>query len=823
MPKMLIIAEKPSVAREIAAALGGFSRIENWLESPTAIVSSGIGHLVEIYSPEAATTGRDLASLPVIPVRFELQAIAKTKAQFSLLSKLMKRADVDQVINACDAGREGELIFRLIYELANCRKPMKRMWLQSMTVEAILEAFRTMRPGSDFDALSDAARCRSEADWLIGINGSRGITRLRERQTQSYEMMTAGRVQTPTLAIITHREDEIRQFVPTDFWEVHATFGAQAGTYIGKWMSPGAPTPQDGEEVVEASAGSRFFDKSQAEAIVSKCRGVAPSSVKDESKTTTSAPPKLFDLTTLQREANKKFKFSAKKTLDIAQALYEKHKATSYPRTDATALPEDYVEKAKEVMGTFTGSAYAEHAGRVLENGWVKPDKRIFDNSKISDHFAIIPTGTRPSGLDDAEVKIYDMVVRRFLAAFHPAAQYNLTTRISVVSGESFKTTGKVLVKRGWLEVYGEQANEDKTPSLCAVAAGEQVRTDNVVSKAMQTKPPSRYTEGTLLSAMEGAGKLVDDDELREAMKDRGLGTPATRAATIEGMLNDRDGSGHPKEPYITREGKEQHLVPTNKGTSLIHFLDTNGIDSLTSPRMTGEWEQKLRQMERGGYRRDVFMSEICEMTHSIINVIRTKAGEVPAAAQRLLTAPCPKCGSDVVSGQRTFECKASCGFKFWREVASRDLTDAEAEQLFRDGEIKQLDGFMSKAKKKFSAGLKLNAEQKAEFIFEERTASNGGGGQATADLGVPCPKCGGVVRVRTGDYPMYACEKCDFKLWKVVCGRALSDAEAKKLLRDGSVPLIKGFISPTKKTKFDAGLRFTPDFAKTEFVFQPR
>lgn len=825
MAKMLIIAEKPSVAREIAAALGGFSQVENWLESPTAIVSSGIGHLVEIHAPEAMTAGKDLASLPVIPARFELQAIAKTKAQFSLLNKLMKRDDVNQVVNACDAGREGELIFRLIYELANCRKPMKRMWLQSMTTESIREAFRTMRPGSDFDALSDAARCRSEADWLIGINGSRGITRLRERQTQSWTMMTAGRVQTPTLAIIAHRETEIKMFVPKDFWEVHATFGAQAGTYVGKWFSPSAPVSQDSEEIGVANAGSRFFDKSQADAIVSKCRGVAPSSVKDESKTTTSAPPKLFDLTTLQREANKKFKFSAKKTLDIAQALYEKHKATSYPRTDATALPEDYVEKAKEVMGTFSGSAYAEHAGRVLENGWVKQEKRIFDNSKISDHFAIIPTGARPSGLDDSESKIYDMVVRRFIAAFHPAAEYNLTTRISVVSGESFKTTGKVLLKRGWLEVYGQQAGDDKTPALCAVAAGEQVSTDSVESKAMQTKPPSRFTEATLLSAMEGAGKLVDDDELREAMKERGLGTPATRAATIEGLLSDKDGTGRPKEPYITREGEEQHLVPTKNGSGLIQFLDTNGIESLTSPRMTGEWERKLRQMEKGEYRRDVFMAEISEMTHSIINVIRTKAGEVPAAAQRTLAVPCPKCGGDVISGQRVFECKSLCGFSFKREIASRDLSDGEAEILFKNREIKQLDGLISKAKKKFSAGLKLNAEFMVEFVFEERPAIGcvDGNGHDASILGVPCPKCGGAIVIRGGDYAQYVCEKGDFKLWKVVAGRTLSDTEVTTLIRDGELSSMNGFISPRTKGKFSAGLRLSSDKTKAEFVYAPR
>ncbi|MBP8275572.1 MAG: DNA topoisomerase 3 [Propionivibrio sp.] len=822
MGKILIVAEKPSVAREIAEALGGFAKVEGWLESPSAVISSGIGHLVEIHAPEAATTGRDLASLPVIPARFELRPIEKTKAQFNLLSKLMRRADIDQVVNACDAGREGELIFRLIYEHAGCRKPMKRMWLQSMTMDAIRDAYRSMRSGGEYDALSDAAKCRSEADWLVGINGSRGVTRLRERQTQSYEMMTAGRVQTPTLAILVHREQEIKHFVPKDFWEVHATFGAQAGTYEGKWFSASAPA--EGEDA--GSTGSRFWDRAQAEAIVAKCRGVAPSSVKDDSKTTSSAPPKLFDLTSLQREANKKFKFSAKKTLDIAQALYEKHKATTYPRTDATALPEDYVAKTKEILGTFGGTQYAEHAARVLENSWVQQEKRIFDNSKISDHFAIIPTGTRPSGLDDSEAKIYDMVVRRFVAAFHPAAEHNLTTRSTVVAGETFKSSGKVLVKRGWLEVYGQQASDDKTPALCAVAPGEAVRTDRVEAVAMQTTPPARFTEDTLLSAMEGAGKLVDDDELRDAMKERGLGTPATRASIIEGLLADKDSQGRHKEPYAVREGKAQHLVPTQKGMGLIQFLDSNGIESLTSPKMTGEWEQKLRQIEKGQYRREAFMAEIAAMTRNIIDVIRQKAGEMPAPQERVLGVPCPKCGSDVLSHQRTFECKTGCGFKFWREIAGRDLSDAEAERLFRDGEIKQLDGFVSKQKRKFSAGLKLNAEHKAEFVFEDKPAGGGAGqpsGQAAPDLGVPCPKCGGAVRVRGGDYPQYVCDKGDFKLWKVISGRPLSDAEAATLIRQGELPAVHGFVSTRTKNKFSAGLRLSADKSKADFVFEPK
>jgi DNA topoisomerase-3 len=722
------------------------------------------------------------------------------------------------VVNACDAGREGELIFRLIYELAGSRKPTRRMWLQSMTPDAIRDAFRSMRPGDEFNSLSDAAKCRSEADWLIGINGTRGITRLRERQTQAFEMTPVGRVQTPTLAIIVWQERKIAAFVPQDFWEVHGTFGAQAGTYVGRWFDPAAPKPAEGE----ASTNGRFFDRAQADAIANKCRGVAPSSVKDESKVSTSAPPKLFDLTSLQREANKRFKFSAKKTLDIAQALYEKHKATSYPRTDSSALPEDYIEKAKEVLGTFDHTQYEVHARSVLANGWVKPDKRIFDNTKISDHFAIIPTGLQPSGLDADEAKIYDMVTRRFIAAFHPAAEYNLTTRITVVAGESFKSSGKVLVKAGWLVVYGQQLDDDAVSSLCAVAPGEAVRPVAVDVKAMQTKPPVRFTEAALLSAMEGAGKLVDDDELRDAMKERGLGTPATRASIIEGLLHDRDGKGNPKEPYIRREGKEQHLVPTSKGMGLIEFLENNGIEFLTSPRMTGEWEQKLLLMEKGQYRRTSFMDEIAATTRGMIEAIRQRAGEIPAPARHPLGVGCPRCDGEVVAGAQAFECSKACGLKIRREICGRTLSEEEGARLFKDGGLKQLDGFTSpRTKRAFSAGLKLNAaESKADFVFDQQPgdgANSGGGGAASgAEFGVACPQCGGALHDQGR---VIACGTGHFKLWKEIAGHALTKAEATVLISTKAHPVIKGFMS-SKNKPFSAALRLKPD-GKVEFEFQ--
>ena len=716
MSKILIIAEKPSVARDIASALGGFQKNCNYLESETAIISNAIGHLVELHVPEAAING---ASLPIIPANgFSLRAVEKTKFQFALLKKLMVRTDISGVVNACDAGREGELIFRLIYELAGCRKPMTRLWIQSMQPDTIREAYRNMRPGADYANLANAARCRSEADWLIGINASRAISRQKE------QLMAAGRVQTPTLAILVHRLAEIKTFKPQDYFEVDGTFGVQAGTYMGKWQNsdPAAGEPAE-----------RITDKDVASKIIQKCTGKIPSSVTDEKKPSSRHSPRLFDLTALQREANVKFGLSAKDTLAAAQALYEKHKALTYPRTDSNSLPEDYVDKAGETIGAFNSPTsiyagiYAVHAERILSNNWIKPNKKIFDNSKISDHFAIIPTGVMPNGLLENEAQIYDLVVRRFLSVFHPAAQYLETVRKTIVEHELFKSTGRVLKTPGWLAVYvqengeileqndGEEgASKDSTKesSLCVYMPSEPVKPVSMEGKAQKTRPPKYLTEATLLAAMETAGKFVDDEGLAAALKEKGIGTPATRANIIENLLSDKDSKSNPKEPYVVRSKK--NLIPTQKGVDLIELLEKNKIDALTSPATTGDWEQKLRMMETGKYTRNNFMTEIGQLTKSIVQAI---------AAQEVgnrLTCVCPKCKDSLDAGQRTINCM-TCGWKLWRVIAQRPLSDLEAEVLLTQGAIGPLAGFVSKAGKQFSASLEMNHELKVNFVFAPR------------------------------------------------------------------------------------------------------
>ncbi|WVK06436.1 DNA topoisomerase III (plasmid) [Xanthomonas campestris pv. olitorii] len=822
MGKALIVAEKPSVAADIAKALGGFTKADGYFERDDAIIAPARGHLVEQTVPAADAKGMwKIGVLPIIPDSFALEVIDGCSAEFGRLKKLMARDDVMNFVNACDAGREGELIFRLIYNKAGCRKPTKRMWIQSMVASAIRKAHEDLRPGSEFDDLSDAAFCRSEADWIVGVNGTRATTALRERKTQRREVSPVGRVQTPTLAMPVIREREIAAFVARDYWEIHGTFRAQAGTYVAKWIgdADGDTSPAETEGDAEAEAeqtGARCFDKAKAQAIVDKCKGVDPSSVVDESKPEERPAPALFDLTALQREANKRFKFSAKKTLDIAQALYEKHKATTYPRTDSRALPEDYLETAAATLATFASTPLEAHAQRVIENGWVKPDKRIFNNADISDHFAIVPTGQQPNGLSSDEQKIYDLVSRRFIAVFHPSAKYEKTVRTTIVAGETFRTSGKVLAEPGWLAVYGEKAHDGTAAALCQVADGEAVTADAIELKALQTKPPKRYTEATLLAAMENAGRQVEDKDIRAAMKANGIGRPATRAAIIEGLLEDKDKNDNPKEPYLRRDDNE--LVPTPKAMELIAFLKEAGIDFLVSPQMTGEWEQKLLRMEKGDYRRSTFMSEIADLSTGMVETIRAKYNELPEPVAKALDAPCPRCGAAVHVDGRAYQC-SGCDFKVWGEILGRRLTEAEASTLITNRKTGVLSGFTSRTSgKKFSAALKLDVETgKVDFEFEDRAApaSNGEAKQLKAK----CPKCSSGIEIQTWNY---ACTGCDFKVRTEIASRKLSPGEAATLIGKGKTGVLAGFVSKSKR-KFSAALKLDATTGGVTFEFEDR
>src|SRR5271170_6611595 len=609
MSKSLIIAEKPSVALDISKALGGFKKVtdgnESYYESDAYVLSSAVGHLVELCLPGELDKKKgkwSFANLPIIPEEFALKPIERSEGRLRLLKKLMKRADVKSLINACDAGREGELIFRYIVKLAACKKPIERLWLQSMTPASIRDGFAHLRPGSELEPLASAAVCRSESDWLVGINGTRALTAFNARNG-GFQLTPVGRVQTPTLAIVVERDQKIKSFVPKSYWEVHATFAAQAGTYPGRWFKEDFARNDDPEPKAE-----RLWTEAEARAIEEKCRG-KQGEVTEEKKPASQLSPLLYDLTSLQREANGRLGLAAKRTLQIAQRLYEHHKVLTYPRTDSRALPEDYIDTVKQVLRNLQSSHLGTFASKILQEGWVKPTKRVFNNAKVSDHFAITPTLESPEKLDDLERKVYDLVAKRFLSVFYPAAQFEVTTRITRVENEPFKTEGKILVAPGWLEIYGrEEQASDEQPALVPVQENESVKTQEIEVKGLETRPPAKFTEATLLSAMEGAGKLIEDEELREAMAAKGLGTPATRAATIEGLLS---------EEYLRREGRE--ITSTPKAWALMELLHAVDIPALASPEMTGEWEYKLKEMEHGKLARCRFMEEIVGLTQTIV------------------------------------------------------------------------------------------------------------------------------------------------------------------------------------------------------------
>ncbi len=809
MSKKLIIAEKPSVAADVARALGGFARKGDYFESDAYVLSSAVGHLLELAVPEEYDVKRgkwSFANLPVIPPRFELAPIERGEERLNLLLRLLKRKDVDGLVNACDAGREGELIFRYIVQHARAKKPIQRLWLQSMTPAAIRDGFEQLRADKELLPLADAAKSRSEADWLVGINGTRAMTAFNSKEGGFY-LTTVGRVQTPTLTILVEREERIREFKSRDYWEVHARFGAKSGEYAGRWFDPEFRKAEDAERKPE-----RLWQAASSAQIVDACRD-QPGTVSEETKPTTQASPLLFDLTSLQREANGRFGFSARGTLALAQALYERHKVLTYPRTDSRALPEDYVGTVKKAMDMLTGDRdYAPFAKVVLKNGWVKPNRRIFDNSKISDHFAIIPTLQAPKNLNDAERKLYDMVVRRFLAVFHPSAEFLQTTRITVVGEHRFRTEGKVLQSAGWLAVYG-RATQDEGETLVPVGAGEKVKSLEVAATAHQTKPPARYNEATLLSAMEGAGKLVEDDELRMAMGAKGLGTPATRAAIIEGLI---------REEYVHRNGRE--LVPTPKAFSLLFALRHFGVTEITSPELTGDWEFKLKQMEQGKLQRGEFMEHIEQVTRDLVE--RIKNGDIPDTAFATVPAPCPKCGGTVQENYRKFQCQ-KCDLSIWKVTSGREWSPEEVAELITKRTIGPLTGFRSRMGKPFSAGVRLNDEFRPEFDFGQGNAS---GDEEAPDfskqerLGA-CPKCGaGVFEHGVA----YVCEKavgpersCDFRTGRIILQQAVEQAQIQKLLATGRTDLLPRFISK-KGRPFKAYLVKTPG-GKIGFEFQPR
>ncbi len=837
--KSLVIAEKPSVAKDIAKVLKVPAKGDVF-ENAEYVISSAVGHLVSLCDPDdydAKLKRWSRKTLPILPEKFKIKPSAErgAKEQFNKLKRLMERADVGCVVNACDAGREGELIFAYIYDLAKCAKPTKRLWLTSMTPSAVRDGFEHLLAGEDKFDLCEAARCRAESDWLIGMNGTRAVT-LRTSPAGKGQVATVGRVQTPTLSLIVQRELDIRNFTPKGYWRIVGEFQLAAGTYEGVYQRPDFRKPdKNAPESESGDKADRVWNKSQAEAVYAACRAAGTGTVSEEKKHTTEACPRLYDLTTLQREANKRFGFPATKTLQIAQALYEKHKATTYPRTDSRALPEDYLGtcrrtlEALEVRGNVGG-----FAARVVENGWVRPNRRIFNNKEISDHFAIIPTDQPPKGaLAPDEEKIYDMVVRRFVAVFFPPAEFDVTTRMTNVAGHDFKTEGKVLVVPGWKEVYGrdEGKPEDNLPPVTdADGVPATAKVNEIQCQEEATKPPPRYTEATLLAAMESAGKFVEDEELALAMKERGLGTPATRAGIIDHLI---------KTKYVERAGRD--LVPTIKAEQLMAFLKVAGVEILTSPVLTGEWEFQLQEVAEGKRSRKDFMKGIVALATQIVEKVGADGGDDQWTETDIVS---PTDGKPILENYRLYRSqdtvasannRAFPALVVYKNASGHNLTLDEVRALIADGEIGPISDFKSRFGKPFTAKLKLEKNEsgllRSVFVFPER---EGDADAAAFDYaGAPvvgeCP----ATKLKIYDTPFgYRPNPADvtktlkiapFSMAKKMLGAEITAEQVSKLLSEGKTDLIKGFVSNRTKRPFDAFLCLGKNSSKVRFEFPPR
>lgn len=816
MNKILILAEKPSVALDIAHALGDFSCNEDYFENKSYVLTSSLGHLLELTAPHDLIKGKwSFDRLPIIPEEFGLVCTNKKASErLKLLIKLIKRDDINTLINACDAGREGELIFRYIVQYSGVDKPIKRLWLQSMTKSAICNAFNQLRDDIQLKPLEDAARSRAEADWLIGINGTRVMTAFNNKEGGFFKT-PVGRVQTPTLAIVTERETSIRHFTPRSYWEIKAIFVTKNGAYCGNWIDLDFKK----DECDSERRNSRLWSFDDVQDIVSSCYGQQGKLTK-ESKLSTKRAPALYDLTSLQREANSRFGFSAKTTLALAQALYERHKVLTYPRTDSRHLPEDYLGTVQEILTALTGvdspilNDLIPCARTILEHNWDKLSDRIFDDKKVSDHFAIIPTPQIPGNLSELEEKIYCLVLRRFLAVFFPAAEYSTTKFLTQVKRHSFYTESKILLSPGWMTVYGKQPDTEGSSYLeTSHATGEAIHVKEIQPVNLSTKPPPRYNEATLLSAMEGASELIGDKKLRKAMKERGLGTPATRASIIEGLIH---------EGYLRREAQE--LVPTAKARQLITLISGLNVTELISPELTGEWEYKLKQIELGNLDRQSFMYEIVQTANIIVDRIKKHEDNSVPGDYSVLYTPCPKCCGTVRENYRRFVC-TDCDFSISKYPAGRSFELPEIEELLSQKKVGPLKNFVSKFGRVFSATLRIGNKFQLEFDFGKNKENHGEfiDFSNCVQVGL-CPKC--CAHVHELDMN-YVCVKsvgldktCDFRLARLILQQEITREQMTKLLKIGKTDLLSNFVSSRTHRKFKAFLTCQKD-GKIRFEFE--
>jgi len=798
--KKLVIAEKPSVAEQLAGVIDRCKKTRDYYEGENYIVSWAVGHLVGLAEPEEYDKKYKqwlLSNLPIIPEHFRFAILDGAEQRFAVLKQLMTSKDVDEIINACDAGREGELIFRNIYAQTGSRKPTSRLWLSSYTQESIRDGFRKLKPETEYDDLGRAALARSEADWLVGINATRGLTR------RNGSLITIGRVQTPVLGLIAKREKETQAFTPVPYYEIAADF---------KVLPHGEPVYQG---VWHRGSQTRLDDEHEAETILARCRGRKGRIASVEQKESRSPVPYLYDLGLLQREANILNGLSASRTLRAAQALYEEKRAITYPRTDSKFLPKALRKEVAHILGEMGRDEYAPYVQHVLQEGW-SMRSFAFNDEKVTDHYAIIPTGTRVErkALTHDESIVYDLVVRRFIEQYYPEAVFLLTRVETVVQDETFGTDGRVVQSKGWMEVAPGEADVKDLPALTQGMAIEAFR---MAVEHKLTKPPQRFTDASIIAAMETAGKLVDDEALAEAMRERGLGTPATRAEIIEKLI--RTG---------VVERKARSLMATRRGIDLIDLLETIQLAELVAPDLTGDWEMNLRKIEKGALSDEEFLARIREFTRQMVDKI--KAYEVVTQIGVESTEPlgvCPLCGGNVVERPASYACehhgrkKTDCKFSIPKVILKRPLSREEASQLIREKRTDMLDGFVSKRGFKFSARLLLTADNKLEWEF-----ANGPAGASAEEPVVNaeplgrCPICQGSVIETSGHYRC-AEAGCRFQMKKVYAGKTIDRETVRKLLETGKTDLIEDFVSRYNRP-FSAYLKLG-DGGKVEFEFLNR
>lgn len=846
----VILAEKPSVGREIAHALGGF------VKSPTnrfltnqkdCIITWAIGHLVELHHP----TVNDLSKLPILPNDddWELRIIKNDgyQEQFDVIKKLFDTPQVTEVVNACDAGREGELIGRLIYDKSGTTKPLKRMWINSMTKDGLIKAYKNIKDSDEYEGLNQAARCRSKSDWVVGINGSIAATAVMSRKQYLSQITAIGRVKTPVLTMVVHRQREIDSFVSQPFWEIGAKFQVGAENYESKWVnydeilkkqnqsseSNEASGEEDDEEnSTDSSSSNRFYDRDKANAIVAACHNgkeLKPVSKVIENKTNKkSNAPNLFDLTTIQYVANLKYKFSSKLTLELVQELYEKHKAVTYPRTESQHLPSDYPNEVARIfddlMSKQKGDIKITLMAQEAKDRISVVGKHIFDDSKVTDHFAIIPTGTAlDASASDAVKKIYYLIVERFKAAFLPPMEYSETERFTFIEDQAFRSVGKTIISKGWKAlVETEEENGDKKKGkqdviLPAYQDKSEISPLSVALNQGKTTPPKPFTNGTLIRTMQNISRLLKGDQ-KKALKDCGIGTPATRANIIDDLLSTTANNGYPKKAMLQEVGNNKYIAPTEYGKQVVEFLEENGITSLTKPEFTANWELQLAEVNKDAHKSIDFMNHTHEVVSDFISKLQLAHKNIPVI--KLAGCVCPECSSDLTLEPRYVICSdTTCRFKLQRMVADKILSDAELQVLINNKATGVISGFAKKAdpkvkgskSKTFSAALELEIKEDKTYhikFFFPKTKYD-----------LPCPICKSPMEGTVSGVACTDHEACKFMVWRTINEKSLSDSEIRILIQNGVTDVLEGFKS-AKGNNFSGKLIVNHELKRVGFSF---